>query len=219
VVNVLSFTEAGAHQLNEDVFVVQQHPLDPSRWLCFVADGQGGQAGGGAASELACQTALAAAADCSPPSLDQPSTWSGILETADKAVNSDPTAGLTTLVGFCISREWVVGASVGDSAVLLLCRENPIDLTSRQHKNPPVGSGATVAVAFSAPLSAPWLVLAMTDGVWKYVGWQRLVAAARDKHGAALVEELQQLARLPGSGQFQDDFTLVLLAREAARTP
>jgi hypothetical protein len=58
----------------------------------------------------------------------------------------------------------------------------------------------------------------MSDGVWKYVGWEGVVAAARRQHGAALLEELQRAARLPGSGLFQDDFTIVLLEEEAFLT-
>ncbi|HVS40227.1 MAG TPA: hypothetical protein VMS17_32010, partial [Gemmataceae bacterium] len=47
MISVLSFSEVGGHRVNEDAFAVQQHPLDPGMWLCFVADGQGGQPGGG----------------------------------------------------------------------------------------------------------------------------------------------------------------------------
>ena len=42
----LSFSEAGGHCSNEDAFAIKQHPLDSHLWLCFVADGQGGRAGG-----------------------------------------------------------------------------------------------------------------------------------------------------------------------------
>ena len=50
----------------------------------------------------------------------------------------------------------------------------------------------------------------MSDGVWRYVGWERLVQAASQDHGEGLVETLKGLARLPRSGQFQDDFTIVV---------
>jgi hypothetical protein len=49
----------------------------------------------------------------------------------------------------------------------------------------------------------------MSDGVWKYAGWGAIVAAA--PRGRALLGALQAQARLPGSGRFPDDFTLVLL--------
>jgi hypothetical protein len=52
--------------------------------------------------------------------LSDPRSWSSILKRADEAVRSDPAAGFTTLVGLCISRSAVVGASSGDSAALLV---------------------------------------------------------------------------------------------------
>src|SRR5438270_11790809 len=107
MVNVQSFSEVGGHRVNEDAFAVQQHPLDSGLWLCFVADGQGGQAGGGPAARRACQAALAAAAGCPPERLRDPPTWSGILKLADEAVRNDPIAGFTTFVGLCVSRHWV----------------------------------------------------------------------------------------------------------------
>ena len=43
----LSHSEPGGHATNEDAFEVMQHPADPSCWIGALADGQGGQAGGG----------------------------------------------------------------------------------------------------------------------------------------------------------------------------
>lgn len=53
---VFSHSEPGGHLVNEDSFVVQQHQDDPSCWICTLADGQGGRAGGARASRLACET-------------------------------------------------------------------------------------------------------------------------------------------------------------------
>src|SRR4051794_10771466 len=111
MVGVQSCSEVGSHRLNEDAFWVQAHPLAPDCWLCFVADGQGGQAGGGPAARLACQAALGAALGCRPEGLIDPPTWSGILRQADAAVAADSVAGFTTLVGLCVYRDRVVGAS------------------------------------------------------------------------------------------------------------
>ncbi len=213
--HVQSFSEVGGHRLNEDAFAVQPHPHDPDLWLCVVADGQGGQAGGGTAARLACQSTLDAAADCSPERLSDTNTWSAILRKADAAVCVDPDAGYTTLVGLSVSRDRVVGASSGDSAALLLCGDSVVELTSDQRKNPPVGSGAAVAVPFASVLRVPWRILTMSDGVWKYVGWERIIEFARREGGSELVAELKRSARLPGSGQFQDDFTVVLLETAA----
>jgi serine/threonine protein phosphatase PrpC len=46
MVSVITFSEAGGHPVNEDAFAVERHPADSECWLCFVADGQGGRAGG-----------------------------------------------------------------------------------------------------------------------------------------------------------------------------
>jgi serine/threonine protein phosphatase PrpC len=208
---VSSFSEVGGHRVNEDAFAVQPHPLDPGVWLCFVADGQGGQAGGGPAAQLACRSALAAAVACRPERLSDERAWSGILQEVDQSVRDDRSAGLTTLVALGLVRDRVVGASSGDSAALLVCGERAVELTARQCKNPPIGSGAAEAVPFAAAVSAPWKLLAMSDGVWKYVGWDGVIAVARREGGSALVAALQRPARLPRSGKFQDDFTVVLL--------
>jgi hypothetical protein len=71
-------------------------------------------------------------------------------------------------------------------------------------------------VSFASALDSDWRLLAMTDGVWKYVGWDRLVGAARREHGAGLVTELQRMARLPIGGGLPDDFTVVVLENQAS---
>lgn len=50
----------------------------------------------------------------------------------------------------------------------------------------------------------------MTDGVWKYVGWEKTLSIAREKRGEEIIAELKMRARLPLSGAFQDDFTVVV---------
>ena len=54
------------------------------------------------------------------------------------------------------------------------------ELTANQIKNPPVGSAAAVFTPFAGRLERPWTVLAMSDGVWKYVGWERVRAIQRN---------------------------------------
>jgi hypothetical protein len=137
------------------------------------------------------------------------------LRQADTAVAAAPGAGFTTLVGLCIYRGNVVGASSGDSAALVVSGGRATELTAGQQKNPPVGCGAAVAVPFAATVTEPWRVLAMSDGVWKYVGWERVVAIARRTRGRFAIAELQGAARLRGSGRFQDDFTVVVLEAPA----
>jgi hypothetical protein len=211
MVSALSFSEAGGHAGNEDAFTVRQHPSAPDCWLCLLADGQGGQSGGARAARLACETALAQAVGHSPERLADGATWAAILGWADAAVCADAEAGYTTLVGLCVVPGTVAGASCGDSAALLVGGGRARQLTAAQAKNPPVGSGTATIVPFEARLERPWAVLAMSDGVWKHVGWEAVEQAAATLHGRALLEALKMRARLPRSGRFPDDFTLLLL--------
>jgi PPM family protein phosphatase len=137
-------------------------------------------------------------------------TWSDLFRQVDEAVEADPATGFTALVGLAVLNGRVDGASHGDSAAMLLDRDRQRKLTHGQHKNPPIGSGGAAAVPFAATADGPWQLIVMTDGVWKYAGWSRIVEAARRTRGPELLDELQRAARLPGSGLFQDDFTAVL---------
>lgn len=204
---VTSFSEAGGHPENEDVFVVRHHPADPEYRLCFLADGQGGRAGGKLAAEIACRVGAEAAIARKPKDLTKPQTWPKILTQADVAVGADSDAGFTTLIGLCL----VGTALIGDSAVMAsMGGKRPVDLTVNQIKNPPVGSGMARFVPFSTSLISPWTVLVMSDGVWKYVNWERITEAISNRRGPLLVEALQAEARRGRSGQFPDDFTVIV---------
>jgi serine/threonine protein phosphatase PrpC len=211
MIRVTTFSEAGGHLENEDAFAARPHPFGSDHWVCFLADGQGGQAGGGDAARLACRTAIELAIRSPIRSLRDPDVWKEILRAADRAVFADPKAGFTTLLGLLITGEFVAGGSCGDSEVLMLSAGGPARyLTHGQRKNPPVGSGAAEFISFSAAIVRPWSVLAMSDGVWKSIGAERLVEAVRAMRGERLVARLQTLARLPRGGQFSDDFTVVV---------
>jgi serine/threonine protein phosphatase PrpC len=209
--HVHSFSEAGGHPVNEDAFEVHRHPADPTGWLCVLADGQGGQPGGAPAARLACRTASAAALRLPPRRLSDSLNWIGILEEADHVVAADPEAGFTTLIGFWLSGAILAGASTGDSALFTVSPSGRgVERTAHQHKNPPVGSGGALPIPFACSSAEGDVILAMTDGVWKYAGRERIIALATASRGADLVEAIQRAARLPGSGAFQDDFTLVV---------
>ncbi len=216
MVNVVSFSVAGGHAVNEDVFAVERHPQDPECWVCVLADGQGGRAGGARAAQVACRTALAAALALPPRRLAAPSVWPELLGTADDAVRDDPEAGFTTLVAFSIAGEAFAGASSGDSAVLVATKgQRPSQLTAKQAKNPPVGSGDALFRPFRAKLTLPWSVLAMSDGVWHHAGWGAIEDAMMEVRGQQLVDQLRGGARPRGVGRFADDFTVVAFDRQA----
>jgi PPM family protein phosphatase len=87
-------------------------------------------------------------------------------------------------------------------------------LTSRQFKNPPVGASDADFVPFELELVPPWRVLVMSDGVWKYASWDRVWDCAARLSGEELIAALQTAARLQTTGEFPDDFTVVLLESE-----
>lgn len=103
------------------------------------------------------------------------------------------------------------GGSSGDSAALVRhAKQPPCILTREQKKAPPVGSPGAVFVPFSAHLLPPWMVLAMTDGVWKYTGWDSIFAAISEGTAEGISHALRRKAALPRTGQLQDDFTLAV---------
>jgi PPM family protein phosphatase len=210
MVKVETFSEIGGHLVNEDALAVEQHPSDPNCWLCCLADGQGGRAGGQQAASLAVRVAMDAVRRLPVRHLLSPAAWVSLLRQADATVEIAPDAGFTTLIGLGIVGDAVCGASSGDSKALATIPTRAQELTAQQFKDPPVGSGVAAFVTFSLALAKPWSVLVMSDGVWKYAGWDGVVDACKLLHGRSLVEALQQQARLRGSGRFQDDFSLVL---------
>jgi serine/threonine protein phosphatase PrpC len=196
-----TFSEPGGHPVNEDAFVLRPFA---GGWVAAVADGMGGRAGGRRAAQLACETV----SNSQSPFLDR-------LSEADAAVAADREAGFTTLVALHLSETRLEGASCGDSAAVAVCPgAAPKVLTSRQFKNPPVGSGEAAFVPFALDLVGPWRVLLMSDGVWKYASWDRVWDFAARLSGEGLIHALAEAARLPATGEFQDDFTLVVLEGE-----
>ena len=178
-----------------------------------LADGQGGQAGGARTAQLACRVCLEAASAHQAGILAaRPDAWEAILYQADVAVSNDPEAGFTTLIAFALRKDVICGASNGDSGVYAVSAGGSGGiLTERQGKNPPIGSGGAWPVGFAAHLKKPWTVLALSDGVWKHAGWDRVAEAASSLTGQTIIDMLRNQAGLRGSGRLQDDFTLVVL--------
>jgi serine/threonine protein phosphatase PrpC len=209
---VFTHSEAGGHPTNEDAFEVRRHPDMSSCWVGSLADGQGGRSGGGEAAQLACRIVLEAVLSRPIASLSRAGTWVEALRQADARVLADAEAGFTTLIGFAVVGGQVIGASSGDSALWVAGADGRVvDLTERQSKNPPIGSGGAEPTPFIAKLSGSWVVLAMSDGVWKYVGREGVRAALQGRRGQELLDALLARARLPRSGGLQDDFTAVVL--------
>ncbi|AWM41826.1 hypothetical protein GobsT_70620 [Gemmata obscuriglobus] len=87
MIRAYTFSAAGGHAVNEDVFLVCEVP---GGYVVALADGQGVHAGGARAARLACQVAL-------EELMRGPETdWADALSRADNAVAADSTAGFTT---------------------------------------------------------------------------------------------------------------------------
>jgi hypothetical protein len=65
-------------------------------------------------------------------------------------------------------------------------------------------------VPFASSLIRPWTVLAMSDGVWKYSGWESVLNAASEGTGETIIQKLREKAVLQRTRSLQDDFTLVV---------
>jgi serine/threonine protein phosphatase PrpC len=210
VLHVFSHSEPGGHAENEDAFEVRCLSGSSGAYLCALADGQGGRAGGVAAARLACRVVLDAAGTLPPARLLLPTTWYAPFAAADRAAADDLTAGFTTLVAFCITDGYICGASNGDSAAILsLPNVSPTILTAAQSKNPPVGSGAAAVMPFGAKLTFPFLMLALSDGVWKYVGWEQVLAIVREQPADKVISSLRDRAATARGG-LADDFTIIV---------
>lgn len=211
----------GGHVENQDAFLVGCQRGDPEeRLACAVADGQGGRSGAARAAQVACQTFMDQAEACDSALLIAPANWLTWLLMVDEAVRTDPTAGYCAFVALAVSETQVVGASCGDCAALAYSAgRKPAVLTDRQSKNPPVGSGMARFTPFALSLTPPWTVLLCSDGVWKYGGWDALMALDPLQPGEEIIASLRQRATLPRTGELQDDFTLVVLQQGEGAAP
>jgi serine/threonine protein phosphatase PrpC len=207
---IYTFTEAGDGHVNEDAIAHRPHTATDNFALCALADGQGGRPGGGIAAQAAVLLALDAACAEKPETLLSPMRWLDVCNVADRGVAAEPDAGYCTLVALVAAGEWVVGASSGDSAAALILEHSAVILTDRQHKNPPVGSGAARFEAFSARPGMRWRVLVISDGVWKYVGWEKMIAVGRSSQGNQVAEALRREV-LQSRGLLPDDFSVILI--------
>ena len=64
---------------------------------------------------------------------------------------------------------------------------------------------------FELKLVGPWKLLVVSDGVWKYAGWDRVWDSLARLSGEEMLDDLKAAARLPATGEFPDDFTAILL--------
>jgi len=208
---IYTHSEAGHRHINEDHHVSSYHPANSDVILCAIADGQGGQAGGGAASRIAAVKCVELCALTPVDRLFFPKNWPPIIASADDAVQEDREAGYSTLVGVSVKQNAVCGSSSGDSEAFLVTRHEAILLTEHQRRNPPIGSGGAYPVSFKSELKSPWKLLLATDGVYRYVGWEAITEILRYNGGRTAIEMLLKAQRDSHGGLLGDDFTAVLI--------
>jgi len=163
---------------------------------------------------VAAEESLRAASSFPASKLREPAPWYAVVGAADEAVCEDDAAGYCTLVSLAVSDGEVWGASCGDSGALLVSGGREFLLTEDQRKNPPVGSSAARPVTFSARLEPGWTLLVLSDGVWKFVGWEQIAQLAARHQGRELVAALRGAAWDANGGRLPDDFSVSLLHGE-----
>lgn len=170
--------------------------------VIVVADGAGGTAGG----DLAADRVVAEVERTlrSALSLQNPLVWSACLAHVDRELGG---AGETTAVIVVVTRDAILGASVGDSEARIFTAQGTIDLTHGQLRKPLIGSGRATPVAFREPVSHG-LLIAATDGLWKYAKPGVFEAAAGAMDADRFAFDAMESVRLQ-SGHLQDDVALV----------
>lgn len=205
---VFHHSEPGGKEVNEDSFLTCLHPMEQPHWICCIADGQGGRPNGAEASITACEaTVRLLSAENSLSDLGSLCVMT-IAEEVDRLVSA--TGGFTTLVVVVACPGGLTGVSSGDSKVYFRDENKAVvELTERQQKNPPVGSGDARFEPFAVRCSKGSRVLMMTDGVWKYAGYGNILAAFELASFKSATAGLQFAVASRSPGGLPDDFTLV----------
>lgn len=173
---VFTHSEPGGDHANEDFLMARRHPGGDERYVCVLADGQGGRSHGAQAAKMACETVWDLAKQRLFDDLLLPGSWKDLLLAADFVTAS--TGGFTTLATLALDMERALCASCGDTKVYYAPPEGDIvEWTAHQPKNPPVGSGEACFQTQFLPLAGAGRILMMSDGVWKYCGYEALQAA------------------------------------------
>jgi hypothetical protein len=170
--------------------------------VVVIADGAGGSGSGDVAARTVIAEVDAAA------SLDHDAeAWCDLLRQVDQRI----PAGESTCIVFSISREGIVGSSVGDSQLWRIQHDEIENLTINQVRKPLLGSGDAKPVAFTCP-DVTGLLLASTDGFCNYIRKERFLREYLWHDFSVLPRKLVEMVRLP-SGQLWDDIGIVTCRR------
>lgn len=166
--------------------------------VCLVADGVGGRSGGAEAA-TALLEAVSGAADTLLPV--------PFLQDMDEALSG---VGESTAVLARVSADRISGGVVGDSAAWLV-GNGKHEVLSPVSK-PYLGSGAAYARPFRGSWQLPTLLMA-SDGLLRYTDPARIVKACSAADLEEACDALLGLVRLPLSGEYPDDVSMVLVRR------
>ncbi len=123
--------------------------------------------------------------------------------------------GESTVVALRLSKERIIGASVGDSEAAVYRNGHLYFLTEHQQVKPLMGSGHVRPVGFKSP-PLDGMLLIGSDGFWKYVNRLSLLEKLREVDFLVAAKELSDLARMK-SGGLQDDLSLIVIREREAR--
>lgn len=166
--------------------------------VCLVADGVGGRAGGAeAASAL-----LGAVSREHETLLPVP-----FLQEADSELFG---VGETTAVLLRASEDRISGGAVGDSGAWLV--GNGQHRVLSEVSKPYLGSGAARPRPFRGAWELPTLLLA-SDGLLRYTDPARIIKACSTDNLEQACQALLELVRLPLSGEYPDDVSIILVRR------
>lgn len=183
--------------------------------LLVLADGAGGQAGGGRAAQRV--AAGATKHFCEGSSEIDPVPWLSWMREMDRSLSLDPTCGETTAIVCVVDGPLVGGCSVGDSEAWIFESTSIVDLTSAQRRKPLLGSGQANPHPFfvrrSTRTRGSSTLLLGSDGLFKYASRDRIAELVSASPFPKLLDALVESVRLP-TGALHDDVGLIALALE-----
>jgi PPM family protein phosphatase len=177
-----------------------------SNLVLVVADGAGGRSGAAEAAEFVarCVKQTFHSTNLSQEGLSE------FLKSIDQQMADVGNVGETTCVIAVLSKNGIIGASVGDSGAWCISASGVDNLTSNQSRKPFLGRGCATPFGFARD-SLKGTLLVASDGLLKYTSAELIAAVAVADDVEKSARNLVELVRYP-SGALPDDIS-VLLAR------
>ncbi len=171
--------------------------------VAVVADGAGGTGGGAEAAQAVIDAVRRQGWS------EQVDGWVELLGRLDRSVSP----GQTTAVIVALGSRGLVGASVGDSEAWWWSGAAEHALTRGQRRKPLLGSDEAMPVGFTLEVRGEGTLVLGSDGLWKYVRWERVTEALRHPPKEA-VRRLLESVRYP-SGALPDDVSVIVVRTRA----